>query len=336
MYLSLAKPYNPIDLSKIVEAIVIDGNRRKYNTFRLEPFYGGIATARGIGCNLECIFCWINPSKDEPEKYGKFYSPKEVYEKLLESASDEKGELTARWARISGCEPLIGKNHLFDVIDIAENEGAFGLFLIETNGMLLGEDEELAKELGSFGDYIHVRLSFKAGTPEAFQRKTGAEAKYFKNHFRALEYLKKYSIPYNLAAMSKNPELMPPDERRALMSGIVAHGFDNIGRLDEEKADLFSITKKRLIESGIAGDIKSFGGKVYEPLKHSLVRAIAEEGNNGAISTEEDAEKALIKLLETCEFRLVDSPCNTCTSNNPWHGHGAEDDLDSVLTTREY
>ncbi|MBU4245610.1 MAG: hypothetical protein ABIF85_04705 [Nanoarchaeota archaeon] len=215
--------------------------------------------------------------------------------------------------------------------DIAENECAFKLFLIETNGMLLGEDKELAKELSSFGDYIHVRLSFKAGTPEAFEQKTGAEAKYFENQFRALEYLKKYGIPYNLAAMSKNPELMPDGERHNLFKRMAEYGLENFSRLDEEKADLFGITKKRLAESGIISKPENFGQMLYEPIKHSIFREVNKEGKAREVS-EKELDELVKRSLDTSEFGLIESPCNTCTSKKPWHGHGAEDDLGGLLT----
>ena len=107
------EPFDPIEVSKETERIVIDGNKRKYNLFRVERFYGQIATARGVGCNLRCGFCWISPSRDYPEKYGTFYSPQEVYDKLIEVSSSKRARtLMSEGVRISGCEPTLGMDHL--------------------------------------------------------------------------------------------------------------------------------------------------------------------------------------------------------------------------------
>jgi len=153
--------FDALELSLETEKRVIDGNKRKYNTFRLEPFYGGIATARGVGCNLRCAFCWINPSRDTPERYGTFYSPQQVYEKLREVS---QGRTVG--ARISGCEPTLGRDHLLELIETCA-KGDFRKFLLETNGMLLGADESYVRDLNKFRDYVLVRLSFKAGNAAA-------------------------------------------------------------------------------------------------------------------------------------------------------------------------
>lgn len=134
--------------------------------------------------------------------------------------------------------------------------------------------------------------------------------------------------------MSKNPELMPPDERRSLFKRMAEYGIENFSRLDEEKADLFGITKKRFAESGIISKPGNFGQMLYEPVRHSIFREVNKEGKVREVS-EKEADELVKRSLDTCEFGLIESPCNTCTSKNPWHGHGAEDDLD-VLLTRDY
>src|SRR4030042_1028994 len=65
-------PFDPIELGKKTEEIISDGNRRKYTKFCGQRFYGGIATGYTCGCCLRCIFCWVNWSRDFPEKYGFF------------------------------------------------------------------------------------------------------------------------------------------------------------------------------------------------------------------------------------------------------------------------
>jgi len=52
--------------------------RRKYYKFRGGRWYGGIAAADCIGCNLKCTFCWSNVPRDNPSMGWKLYSPEEV------------------------------------------------------------------------------------------------------------------------------------------------------------------------------------------------------------------------------------------------------------------
>ena len=52
--------YDPIDVAKKVEEIVVRGALKKYYRFRPTGFYGGIVTADTVGCNLRCR---IRPSR---------------------------------------------------------------------------------------------------------------------------------------------------------------------------------------------------------------------------------------------------------------------------------
>jgi hypothetical protein len=35
-----------------------------------------------------CIFCWVQPSREYPHRYGSFYGPEEVVERLEEESCD--------------------------------------------------------------------------------------------------------------------------------------------------------------------------------------------------------------------------------------------------------
>ncbi len=322
------EPFDPIKLSIETEKIVIDGNKRKYNTFRTERFYGQIATARGVGCNLRCSFCWINESRDYPENYGKFCSPEEVYENLIEASSSEYGRASmSSLARISGCEPTLGKEHLLSVVEICKEKGEFKHFLIETNGIILGDNKEVVKELKKFGDYLTVRLSFKGGTAEDFEKKTGAKAEYFELQFKALEYLKDEGIMYRLASMSSDPKIMGRKERAKLLERIVEQNPGNLKLLEEETADPFEITKRRLYESRLIKKADDLKKRVYEPFWVSITRELKiKRGTRTKISKEE-----LIEVIRNMKMRTVKSSCSSCTQHNPWHGHETQDDLDDKL-----
>ncbi|MFH1030463.1 MAG: radical SAM protein [bacterium] len=328
--------FDPIDLSKRTEELVIKGNQRRYNGFRLEHFYGQIATARGVGCNLRCCFCWINPSRDCPEKCGRFYSPEEVYEKAMETASSKYGKwIMTHYLRISGCEPTLGKEHLLGIIELCAKSGK-PEFLLETNGILLGWDNDYVKELSKFKKILFIRLSLKAGTSAAFEEKTGAKSEFFELPFEAIKLLKEHRMRFKLAAMSDDYDFLPPLERQNLLVRLINIGAAQVD-LDEEKPDLFGITKKRL------GN-RIIGNFVYsESLFDSLLRALVIR--EGFIGLEDEKllgegipifEKRLEKynrrqlagLIKYIKFEKQGSPCVSCKRNNPWHGHGVEDDLD--------
>jgi len=302
---------------------VIKGDKRKYLRFRVEHFYGQMATARGVGCNLRCGFCWINSSRDFPEDFGEFYSPHEVYDCLVEVSSNEYGRaIMSSYARTSGCEPSLGREHLLSLLRIFKKEGDFKRFLLETNGILFGADETYVRELKEFRDNLVIRLSFKAGTSEAFERKTGAKAEFFDLPFYALSFFKKYEIPYVLAAMSKDPAIMPSNERKNLLKKIVSYGEENLDLLEEERADPFGITIKRLRQSGIV-DMNKFRKEEYLPINPNKMREEAITCGMGNVG--------LLRLLDLFLFNIDESSCVGCTEENPWHGHGVEDDLDPKL-----
>ena len=163
----------------------------KYYRFRFARFYGGIATADCVGCNLKCVFCWSSRPRDNPEAYGKFYEPEEVASKLIEIAK-RKG---IRRLRISGNEPTLCKKHLLKVIDlIPENY----LFILETNGTLINRN--FAKKLSKFPN-LHVRVSIKGIDEEQFEEVTKRSRNAWEQIFRGLNALENFGVSYHVAIM---------------------------------------------------------------------------------------------------------------------------------------
>ncbi len=78
---------------------------------------------------------------------------------------------------------------------------AFRLFILETNGILIGTDRDYARQLARLKK-VHTRVSLKAGTPEAFTRKTGATAESFDLPFQAVVNLLTAGASFHVAAMS--------------------------------------------------------------------------------------------------------------------------------------
>ena len=190
--------YDPLKLTEAVRKIVVrsegEVELRKYYRFRGGRWYGGIATADSVGCNLRCRFCWSWRPRDNMSRYGRFYTPKEVYMRLISIAS-KRGY---RQLRVSGGEPTIGRKHLLQLLELLE--GTNYLFILETNGILLGAQRDYAKELSKFKN-IHVRVSLKGCTPEEFAKLTGAKPEAFNLQLNALKNLVDYGVSTHPAVM---------------------------------------------------------------------------------------------------------------------------------------
>lgn len=260
------KPFDPILLAKETEKLVLrfkDGRwERKYTAFYATGVYGGIATGYAVGCCLRCCFCWVDWSRDYPEEYGRFYTAEEAFNKLREAAHRYR----VSKLRISGAEPTLGKDHLLALLKLVE-ESEFPLFILETNGMLLGVDKDYVKKVSKFSK-VHVRVSLKAGTPEAFTRKTGATPESFEIPFKAIENLLDYGVSFHVAAMSGDPRIMPPHERVSLIKKLLSIDAKLALNLEEEVVDPYETTLARLKYAGY--HLEWPLREVYAPVKKYL------------------------------------------------------------------
>lgn len=181
----LTKGYDPIELGRKVEELVCrrgpGGLERRYYRFRGGKWYGGIATADCVGCNLRCGFCWSWKNCSHTTSVGSFYSPGDVA-RIVVGIAARRGY---RQVRVSGGEPTLCFEHLTDVVRRVPRNL---LFVLETNGILIGHDKRLAREIARL-DNVVVRVSIKGTTPEEFQALTGARSEFFEMQLRALENL---------------------------------------------------------------------------------------------------------------------------------------------------
>ncbi|MBM4271995.1 MAG: radical SAM protein [Deltaproteobacteria bacterium] len=185
--------YDPVERAKEVAEIVCRGDLRKYYRFRPARFYGGIVTSDCVGCCLGCLFCWSWHQVVAPEQYGRFYSPREVAGSLTGIARRKR----FRQVRISGNEPTLSREHLIKVLDlIPENV----LFILETNGILIGHDRTYAEDLARY-ENIYVRVSFKGCSGEEFSLLTGATSQGFDLQMSALENLYRAGVRVHPAVM---------------------------------------------------------------------------------------------------------------------------------------
>ncbi|MDH5770047.1 MAG: radical SAM protein [Candidatus Bathyarchaeota archaeon] len=252
------KPFDPLELAKETEKIVTregpEGLERKYTGIYSAPVYGGIATGYAAGCCLRCIYCWSNWSRDFPEIFGRFYSPREIAEELFKAS--EEGITSPGWGRfrhlevrklrLSGCEPTLGKEHLLSLLNHIEVSGY--PFYLETNGILFGADKGYVGSLSKFSKFIYVRVSFKAATPEGFTQRTGAAGKHYTLPFRALKYLLDEGIYARPAAMTDS-RVMPKREKQILiekLGEIDPRIVRDPRELEEERIDDYQTTISRL------------------------------------------------------------------------------------------
>ena len=185
--------FDPLKTSETTRAIVCDNDQRKYFRFRPARFYGGIATADCVGCNLRCAFCWSWKVTTRPEVCGTFYKPQDVAKRLIAIAMQKK----FKRLRISGNEPTICREHLMKVLELIPKDY---LFILETNGILIGSDETYARDLARFPN-LHVRVSLKGTCENEFSRLSGAIPEAYTLQLKALAHLVDNGVDAHPACM---------------------------------------------------------------------------------------------------------------------------------------
>ena len=189
----MAAGFDPLERAEMAARAVCRGDHRKYYRFRPAQFYGGIATADCLGCCLRCKFCWSWPKVVNPGRYGRLYSPGQVSARLTGIAL-KKG---FQHVRISGNEPTIAREHLIKVIELLPKNL---LFILETNGILLGHDASYAEDLTKF-DNLFVRVSLKGCNAAEFSALSGASSDGFYLQVQALENLVRAGVKTHPAVM---------------------------------------------------------------------------------------------------------------------------------------
>ncbi|MFX1250830.1 MAG: radical SAM protein [Promethearchaeota archaeon] len=245
-------PFDPVQLTESTQKIVcknIDGvPYRKYTEFYAVGVYGGIATAYSVGCNFRCVFCWVDWSRDWPEKYGEFYSPSDVYQRLRQIMKP----INLRRARISGAEPTLCPEHLCEVLELVHQDVKdFDLFVIETNGIVLSQDDTLASRLAQYAsvrrkDTVgHVRLSIRGGLPEPFVEKTGCASEFMDLPFIAAERLWDAGVSFHVAVVV-DPRFTSTQEKETIYSRLTEIDSSIRHSVEEEFIDPYPHALVRL------------------------------------------------------------------------------------------
>lgn len=241
--MDLGQPFNPLERADEVEKIVVKGARRKYYRFRAAAFYGGLATADAVGCCFLCAYCWNLGRNFHPERAGEFYSGEEVARILLDIA----GKKGFRQVRISGAEPILGREtfqHLLEILEAIRKEAPATRFILETNGFLLGYDKDMARELARFQRLL-IRISLKAVEPEKFERITGAQGHFYFYPLQALINLKEAGAHFWPAVMS---EFFSPEDRQKLKDFLRQNHLQP--EIEEEELILYPSVEENLKSRG--------------------------------------------------------------------------------------
>ena len=237
--------YDPIALGTATETVVVDGNRRKYVQLgRTLRFYGGTTSATEVGCNLRCKFCFSDKPVWKPKQTGQFYTPQEVFEGLAVNAR-KHGHKTIS---ASASEGTLGRQHLFELLDLVE--GSEFVYILETNGMTLGDDATVAKSLTKYKN-LHVRVSIKGCNPAEFHRLTGARASAYELPFKALQHLIGEGVSCNACvsvSFSDSKGIKSVEKKlESVHPGILKS-------MEMERIKLFPKVRKRLMSEGLVAN----------------------------------------------------------------------------------
>ncbi|MEM4699875.1 MAG: radical SAM protein [Candidatus Nezhaarchaeales archaeon] len=237
--------------------MVRGAQRKYYRVARGGRWYGGIATADCVGCQLKCVFCWSNVPRDDPANVGRFYTPEQVF-RALDAVASRRGY---RQLRVSGNEPTLGREHLLSLLELVEESGRY-LFILETNGILIGHDPSYAKELSKFSR-VHVRVSLKGAGPEEFSRLTGAVPDGFWLQLRALEALVDHGVPCHPAVMLSFSSRESVEELRSRLRSISPELSEE---LEEEYVFLYPHVAERLRRAGLKPRVAYSPSEIPEDL----------------------------------------------------------------------
>jgi len=238
---------DPVKRSDELARVVSRGDQRKYYRFRPARFYGGIATADCVGCFLRCLFCWSWHEVLLPDACGQFYSPEQVVKNLASIARKKHYERI----RISGNEPTLAREHLLKVLNLIPSNL---LFILETNGILIGHDESYARELSRFKN-LYVRVSLKGTTEEEFSRLTGCRPEGFDLQLKAIENLYRAGVEVQPAAMVSFSSTENVDLLRKRLGQIIPR----LGDIEVEEVALYGDVEERLRRANL------IYGAAYQP-----------------------------------------------------------------------
>ena len=253
--------YDPIVLTETTEKVVIRGNMRKYaNLARYLRFYGGTTSATEVGCNLRCKFCFSDKPVRRPHTTGRFYTPKQVFNALKKNADRHGNKLISA----SASEGTLGRQHLFELLDLVDKSEF--IYILETNGMTLGNDRDFAMQLSKFKN-LHVRVSIKGTNKDEYVQLTGAMSRSYDLPYKALEHLISAGVSCNACIMIS---FSPPENIRKAEQRLADIRPGLLKSLEKEHITLFPKVRQRLENIDMMPRSFRHMGKIYQNKRNTV------------------------------------------------------------------
>lgn len=261
-YGNILRKMNLQDEDSISDALKRKGFYSSSDSFPLSSLHFEL-TSR---CNAFCKHCYNNSGSNSfvdnmtPDDWIKFsqyiVNHGGVFECLL-----------------SGGEPLLLGEKLFDIMDILHNDGT--IFLVMTNGYLM--TEEFAKKFSKY-QYHWFQISIDGVTEEyhdTFRNLPGS----WKRAVKATEYVTKYGIPLKIAHCVTPYNLDDIDDMCELAhslgaSSIMLGGISLSGRTGKNKDMLLSNKEKELLYEKIEYNRKKFHGRLCVKSTNSVRKGL--------------------------------------------------------------
>ena len=253
--------YDPIALTKATEKVVIRGNMRKYASLaRNLRFYGGTTSATEVGCNLRCKFCFSDKPVRRPHSTGRFYTPQQVFNALKKNAQRNGNKLISA----SASEGTLGRQHLFELLDLVDKSEF--IYILETNGMTLGNDRDFAMQLSKFKN-LHVRVSIKGTNKDEYVQLTGAMSRSYDLPYKALEHLISAGVSCNACIMIS---FSPPENIRKAEQRLADIRPGLLKSLEKEHITLFPKVRQRLENIDMMPRSFRHMGKIYQNKRNTV------------------------------------------------------------------
>jgi len=122
------------------------------------------------------------------------------------------------------------------------------LFILETNGILIGEDKSYAHELSEF-PFVHVRVSLKGCSEEEFSLLTGAKQEGFHMQLKALQNLVEENVQCHPAVMASFSQ---EDSLQRLVESMRAIDPKLAEELETEELILYPSVQTKIRKSGLS------------------------------------------------------------------------------------
>lgn len=232
-------------------------------------------------CNLMCKHCYNRSGDIDRIQYTKMTPDK--WKKLAHQIVDDGGIFQCI---ISGGEPLLMGEHLFDVMDILHDDGTS--FVVITNGFLL--DKEKAKRFAKYR-FFWFQISVDGHTAELHDEFRGVEGSWNNAINGALE-ITNNGIPL-VIAHSVTPKTLPYIEEMVELSYSVGAGSMMIGeilpsgRAIENSDILLDRIQRNYLYEKINELSQKYAGKIRIErsmnITNSMARYISQPNSGGII-----------------------------------------------------